>query len=121
MVMSLQKGLRTTFLIHPENKPPEEMKDVLACMFWRKPALADPALALLELIDKRKELADSYWSEFCEIADITRGQYDSIIRKLKAGGFIYKRNNFWRISVGFDEFLVDIIKITKDWRDKNEE
>lgn len=118
--MSLRKVLRTTFLIRPEENPPEKMKDVLACMFWRKPTLAKPALALLELIGERGRLADSYWSEFCEVAGITRGQYDSIIRKLKSGGLIYKRNNFWRISADFDDFLVDIIKITKDWRDKNE-
>jgi hypothetical protein len=96
------------------------MEDVLACMFWRNPELAEPALKFLNLISHNNGLEDSYWSEFCDTVNITRGQYDSILRKLKSGGFIYKRNDVWRISEGFEAFLVKIIEITQRWRGEYE-
>ncbi len=114
------KKLKTTFLIQPENGMIDKMEDVLACMFWRNPELAGPALRFLELISKRGGLNDSYWSTFCEDNNITRGQYDSIISKLKAGGFIYKRNNTWVIYEGFEDFLAQIVEITKKWREEYE-
>jgi len=42
--MSLKEKYKTTFLIQPENRVIGEMEDVLACMFWRNPELAEPAL-----------------------------------------------------------------------------
>jgi len=120
MVMSLRERSKTTILIQPENLFIEEMKDVLACMFWRNPELSEPALKFLETIRENNGLKDSYWSEFCRINNITRGQYDSIISKLRGGGFIYKRNDVWKISEGFEEFLEKIVEITKKWRGRNE-
>ena len=119
--MSLREKSKTTFLIQPENRIIDEMEDVLACMFWRNPELAEPALKFLNMISENNGLKDSYWSEFCSIANITRGQYDSIISKLRGGGFIYKRNDVWKVSEGFEEFLIKIVEVTKKWRGENEE
>lgn len=109
---------KTTFMLQPEKKR-REMKDVLECIFWRNPELAVPALEFLEIL-KESRVEDSIWSDFCEKKGITRGQYDSIIKKLRGSGLIYKRDRYWKLSDDFEKFLEKIVKITYDWKGDEE-
>lgn len=106
----------TTFLLRPVNGMGESMKAVLKCIFWRKPELSEPALKFLEFIRENQGVDDSLWEHFCEKTSITRGQYDSIIKKLRGSGLIYKRDNTWMLSDDFMEFLQTVLQITQDWK-----
>lgn len=107
---------QTTILLKPEEGVNENINEVLRCVFWRKAKLAEPALRFLELIKEKNGLEDSYWVEFCKKNKLPRGQYDSIIKKLRGAGFIYKKDSVWKESNTFEKFLKQIIQITEKWR-----
>jgi len=92
------------------------MDEVLECIFWRKPELSVPALKFLESLKETEGIDDSFWEEFCRHAGITRGQYDSIIKKLRGSGLIYKRDGIWKLSDDFEVFLRQVVSITDEWR-----
>lgn len=108
---------QTTMLLQPESGIKNGMDTILSCMFWRQPNLSKPALKFLEIV-KKKGMDDDYWPTFCKKEKITRGQYDSIIKKLRGGGLIYKRDNTFKLSDSFDEFLKLVINIVEKWRVK---
>lgn len=109
---------KTTFLLQPVEKVEKDMLDVLECIFWRKPELSSPALKFLNEIKRRKGIEDSHWEEFCKNQKITRGQYDSIIKKLRGSGLIYKRDGVWKLCDDFEGFLGTILEITNRWKAK---
>ena len=96
------------------------MKAVLRCIFWRKPELSEPALKFLEFIKENQGVDDSLWENFCRDTYITRGQYDSIIKKLRGSGLIYKRDNTWMLSDDFMEFLQTVLQIARHWKIEGE-
>ncbi len=106
----------TTFLLRPVDGVGQNMKAVLKCIFWRKPELSEPAMRFLEFIKERGGVDDSLWERFCEETAITRGQYDSIIKKLRGSGLIYKRDGTWMLSDDFMEFLQHVLQIAKHWK-----
>jgi hypothetical protein len=110
----------TTFLLRPVDGVEESMKAVLKCIFWRKPELSEPALQFLEFIKRNHGVDDSLWERFCEETSITRGQYDSIIKKLRGSGLIYKRDNTWILSNDFMIFLQNVLQIAKHWKIEEE-
>ena len=109
---------QTTILLKPEEGINKGINEVLKCILWKKQELAGPALKLLELITTKKGIYDSYWEEFCKKNNLTRGQYDSIIKKLRGAGLIYKKDDVWKPSNDFEEFLKQIVKTTEEWRTK---
>lgn len=111
---------KTTFLLRPVDGVEESMKAVLKCIFWRKPELSEPALKFLEFIKNNKGVDDSLWERFCEEASITRGQYDSIIKKLRGSGLIYKRDTTWVLSHDFMEFLRTVLQVAHHWSAEGE-
>ncbi|MBU7014455.1 MAG: hypothetical protein HXS43_06460 [Theionarchaea archaeon] len=110
----------TTFLLRPVDGVGESMKAVLKCIFWRKPELSEPALEFLEIIKENKGVDDSLWETFCRSSSITRGQYDSIIKKLRGSGLIYKRDSTWMLSDDFMEFLQTVLQIAEHWKIEGE-
>ncbi len=96
------------------------MKAVLRCIFWRKPELSEPAMKFLEFIKESNGVDDSVWERFCSETSITRGQYDSIIKKLRGSGLIYKRDGTWMLSNDFMEFLQAVLQIAKHWKVEGE-
>ncbi|MGC1122090.1 MAG: hypothetical protein WBA22_13450 [Candidatus Methanofastidiosia archaeon] len=111
----------TTFLLRPVDGVGESMKAVLKCIFWRKPELSEPALKFLEFIKENKGVDDSLWETFCRKTSITRGQYDSIIKKLRGSGLIYKRDSTWMLSDDFMEFLQTVLQIAEHWKIEGED
>jgi hypothetical protein len=107
---------KTTFLLHPVKRVDNKMDEVLECIFWRKPELSIPALKFLDSLKETEGIDDSFWEEFCKHVEITRGQYDSIIKKLRGSGLIYKRDGTWKLSDDFEVFLEGITEATKRWR-----
>jgi hypothetical protein len=105
----------TTFLLRPVDGVEKSMKAVLKCIFWRKPELSEPALKFLEFIRENEGVDDSLWERFCEETSISRGQYDSIIKKLRGSGLIYKRDSTWMLSDDFMEFLQRVLQIAQHW------
>lgn len=105
---------QTTILLQPEEQIKQNMETVLSNLFWRQPNLSKPALKFLEII-KKKGMNDDYWPTFCKKEKITRGQYDSIIKKLRGSGFIYKKDSTFILSNSFKIFLEQIVDITKKW------
>ncbi|KYK37484.1 MAG: hypothetical protein HXS48_05365 [Theionarchaea archaeon] len=110
----------TTFLLRPVDGVGESMKAVLKCIFWRKPELSEPALKFLDFIKENQGVDDSLWERFCVETSITRGQYDSIIKKLRGSGLIYKRDGTWMLSDDFMEFLQNVLQIAKHWKVEGE-
>ena len=110
----------TTFLLRPVDGVGESMKAVLKCIFWRKPELSEPALKFLEFIREQKGADDSLWEGFCKETSITRGQYDSIIKKLRGSGLIYKRDSTWMLSDDFMGFLHAVLQIAEHWKIEGE-
>lgn len=109
---------KTTFLLRPVQRVDKNMDEVLECIFWRKPELSIPALKFLESLKETEGIDDSIWEEFCRHVGITRGQYDSIIKKLRGSGLIYKRDGIWKLSDDFDVFLRQVVNIADEWRKK---
>ena len=110
----------TTFLLRPVDGVGESMKAVLRCIFWRKPELSEPAMKFLEFIKANHGVDDSIWEWFCTETSITRGQYDSIIKKLRGSGLIYKRDGTWLLSDDFMEFLQAVLQIARHWKFEGE-
>jgi len=106
---------QTTILLQPEAQIKQSMETVLSNLFWRQPDLSKPALKFLEIV-KNKGMSDDYWPTFCKKEKITRGQYDSIIKKLRGSGFIYKRDNTFMLSSSFEGSLKKVIEVTEKWR-----
>jgi hypothetical protein len=111
---------KTTFLLRPVDGVDESMKAVLKCIFWRKPELSEPALKFLEFIKENRGVDDSLWEWFCAETSISRGQYDSIIKKLRGSGLIYKRDSTWMLSDDFMEFLQNVLQIATHWKVEGE-
>ena len=88
----IRSKYQTTILLQPEAQSKQNMEMVLSNLFWRQPGLSIPALRFLDLV-KKKGMNDDYWPIFCKKEKITRGQYDSVIKKLRGSGFNYKRDN----------------------------
>ena len=109
---------QTTILFKPEEGIKKEINEVLKCILWKKQELAEPALKFLELINEKKGVDDGYWEDFCKNNKVTRGQYDSIIKKLRGCGLIYKKDSVWVASNEFEEFLKQVLEITEEWRKK---
>ena len=110
----------TTFLLRPVDGIGESMKAVLRCIFWRKPELSEPAMNFLEFIKENGGVDDSTWEKFCRDSSITRGQYDSIIKKLRGSGLIYKRDGTWMLSDDFMDFLQTVLQIAHHWKVEGE-
>ena len=111
----IKSKYQTTILLQPEAQVKQSMEMVLSNLFWRQPDLSRPALKFLDNV-KKKGMNDDYWPTFCKKEKITRGQYDSVIKKLRGSGFIYKRDNTFKLANSFEENLKRVIGITEKWR-----
>lgn len=109
----------TTILLKPELNLGNELKEILGCLLWKKPNLSEPATKFLEIIRQENGVEDSYWTEFCRSNNITISQYNSIIRKLRGAGLVYKKDSIWKPSTNFENFLKQVVHIMEEWRKEN--
>ena len=119
---------KTTLLLHTRKKHDKGFSngiiEVLELLFWKNNSLAEPALRFLEEIKKAKELDDSLWKDVCkkigleQEGKIQKGKYNSIIKKVRGAGMIYKVDGSWRICPYFENFIEQILRNWKDWKEK---
>jgi hypothetical protein len=112
------------------------MEDVLRRLFWKHKDIAVTALKILERIrDTEFNVRD--WKQLVkDLNDLKgdakkiekskeflagKGKYFHAIRKMKAAGIIYRKNNMLHVGEAFSEYLKQSARITDNWKKQAKE